>query len=315
MPRTKAPSAERRPELGSFIPVAGRSVHVLEKGEGNPFVLLHGNASLGEEILSAFPRMPGVRWIAPDRPGYGRSDALPDGRQDPLSQAAWLEAFLTGMEMPRVTLVAHSLAAGPALAFAAAWPDRVRRLVLLAPFCRPTPQRLMLGLRLATAPVIGPPLRRLVVQPLVRLLGPRLVQSFMAPNPTPPWLRRFPVSHAAQPLAVATAGAELKTFNRGMEEIKPTAAVETAVTVVHGLSDRTAEPGWHLPWLAKRAPRMQVTLVMGCGHAVHHAAPALVLRAVLSGAAESPRAVSVLSSSPKEKPTDARPSAKDFRVA
>lgn len=293
----------------------GRTFHVLQKGEGDPFVLLHGNASLGEEILSAFPRTPGVRWIAPDRPGYGCSDALPNGHQDPLSQAAWLEAFLTRMEIPRVTVVAHSLSAGPALAFAAARPDRVKRLVLLAPFCRPTPQRLMLGMRLVTAPVIGPPLRQLVVQPFARRMGQRLVQSFMAPNSIPPWLRGFPVSHAARPLAVATAGAELKCFNRGMQEIAPTLAKETPVTVVHGLSDRTAAPGWHLPWLATRAPQLQVTLVMGCGHAVHHAAPTIVLRAVLSGAVEDARGAIALASICKENPTDARPSAKDFRVA
>ncbi|OZA06256.1 MAG: alpha/beta hydrolase, partial [Rhodobacterales bacterium 17-64-5] len=74
---------------------------MLTKGQGRPVVLLHGNGSLGEEILSALPPVEGVLWIAPDRPGYGRSDPLPEGCFDPLSQAVWLDLLLSELGIAR----------------------------------------------------------------------------------------------------------------------------------------------------------------------------------------------------------------------
>jgi pimeloyl-ACP methyl ester carboxylesterase len=277
----QAPRGERTPKLGSFVVVGGRRCHVLAKGRGRPIVLLHGNGGLGEEILSAFPRLEGVRWIAPDRPGYGRSDPLPEGYDDPVSQAVWLDGLLARLAPAPVTLVAHSLAAGLALALAAARPDRVSRLVLLAPFCRPTPERWMPALRLASAPLIGGFLRRVVVPPLVRRMRTRLIKRFMAPNRPPPWLRGFPVTQAASPQGIKTMAAELKAFNAAIRHIGRDLQLTRSVTVVHGLSDETADPRWHLPWLRDRTTDLHCLLLRGCGHAVHHAAPNLVLQAIL----------------------------------
>ena len=41
-------------------------------------VLLHGNGGLAQEILSAFLAIARICWIAPDGPGYGNSDRLPE---------------------------------------------------------------------------------------------------------------------------------------------------------------------------------------------------------------------------------------------
>lgn len=280
---------ERRPLTGRFLPVGDRTAHVLDRGVGRPIVLLHGNGSMGEEILSAFPAVPGVRWIAPDRPGYGQSDPLPKDRLDPPSQAEWLDALLEEMGLASVTLVAHSLAAAAAVALAATCPKRVERLILLAPFCRPTPEGLKPGLRLASAPLIGPVVRRFLVPPVVRALRRRIVAAFMAPNRAPPWLCDFPVTRAAHPGAVATMASELKVFNAGMERIAPALCLRQSVMVVQGLSDRTADPKWHLPWLRQKSISLQCALLRGCGHAVHHAAPRIVLQAVLQTRIEDPR--------------------------
>jgi pimeloyl-ACP methyl ester carboxylesterase len=287
--RRAAAPGERPPLRGDLVVLDGAVVHVLSKGEGRPVVLLHGNGTLGEEILSAFPRVPGVRWIAPDRPGFGYSDALADGQEDPVSQALWLERLLPALGLSAPTIVAHSLAAGSAIALAAARPARVGRLVLLAPFCRPTPERIMPGLRLASAPGIGGAVRRLLIPLAVRYLRRRIIEGFMAPNRPPPWLQAFPVTHAANPRSIRTMAAELKTFNAGMEQIEGDIRLTQPVTVVHGLADRTAEPERHLPWLRARARDMTCLLLRGCGHAVHHAAPNLVLRAVLEGRVDDPR--------------------------
>jgi ferritin-like metal-binding protein YciE/pimeloyl-ACP methyl ester carboxylesterase len=115
------------------VQVLGRPVHLLEQGAGRPLLLLHGCGSLAQEILSAMPAAPGLRWIAPDRPGYGFS-APRRGRDAPVDQARWTAALLDALGLGRVHLVAHSLAAGAALEFAARAPGRVaaERLVLAA---------------------------------------------------------------------------------------------------------------------------------------------------------------------------------------
>jgi pimeloyl-ACP methyl ester carboxylesterase len=132
-------------------------------------VLLHGNGSIAEEVLRALPASPGLRRIAPDRPGYGYSAPLPDRLRGPLGQAAWLEAFLNCIGIRRTLIVAHSLAAGTAFCFAGRRPEQLSRLILFAPFCRPTPHRWIPGLRLAVAPLIGGLIRRKVVPAVLPL--------------------------------------------------------------------------------------------------------------------------------------------------
>jgi pimeloyl-ACP methyl ester carboxylesterase len=275
---------ERRPRIGSVTQALGLATHYHDRGEGAPVVLLHGNGGLGEEILGAFPDVPGLRWIAPDRPGYGFSEPLPPGCADPISQAAWIADFLIALGLERAHLVSHSIAAGSALVLAGAMPDRIARLTLIAPFCRPTPQRWMPGLRLATAPLVGPLVRRLVVPPLVRAMRGRLIAKIAGPAEPPPWLRDFPVSHAVRPEAVRTMGAELGAFNAGMERIQAHLRLSQPVTVLHGAGDRTADPAWHLPWLAERSTRLTCRIVPGAGHALHHQVPGLALDAIRQAA-------------------------------
>jgi len=255
---------ERPPAVGTFVQVWGRQVHVLSQGSGHPVVVLHGTGSVAEEILSALGTVPGLRLIAPDRPGFGLSEALPEDALDPQSLARWLNDLLTALGLARVRLVAHSLGAGMAVILAWRWPDRVEHLILLAPFCRPTPQRLMIGLRLANAPVVGGFIRAHVVPTLVRLSRRWLPRAFMAPNRPPPWVHDLPFTHIAQPSAIKTMGAELLRFNKGMRRVQRRVRLGVPVTVVQGVQDETAKVDWHLPWLRARAPILRVVLVPDC---------------------------------------------------
>lgn len=278
-----AASPERPPQIGHLIVRAGRCSHVLIRGAGAPVVLLHGVGSLAEEIASAFPDVPGIRWIAPDRPGYGRSDPLPRHQHDPLSQARWLEGLLANVAPGRVTLVAHSLAAGTAIAFAATWPDRVERLVLLAPFCRPTREKALLGLRLTTLPVVGRFLQCHVVPRLISRARDRIIGRIAAPNSPAAELQSLPITYAIRHGSLDQTARELKSFNAGMRQLAQGLVLNAPVTAVHGLQDRTALPGWHLPWLRRHCRQLRCILVRSTGHAIHHAAPRVVLQAVLDG--------------------------------
>ena len=72
---------ERRyPPIGQFIEVDGVRLHYVDVGEGEPVVLLHGNASMLQDVsIALIDRLAAThRVIAFDRPGFGYS-ARPKG--------------------------------------------------------------------------------------------------------------------------------------------------------------------------------------------------------------------------------------------
>jgi pimeloyl-ACP methyl ester carboxylesterase len=267
------------PRRGHVFTVEGRRVHVLidggprvAAGANQPpppsIVLLHGCGSLAEEIAQAFAAS-GVATIAPDRPGYGLSEPLSPGEHGPLGQSRWLEQVLAALSLGNVVLVAHSLAAGPALLLGERRPDLVKGILLIAPFCRPTPHRAMPLLRLAVLPVLGTLVRRHVIQPLAVPLGRRCLRESFRPDSVPRRLA-IPFAHAAGGTAVVTMAGELRAFNDDMLRFR-TLGGKMPLRVLHGDRDQTADPAWHLPWLRARAEGFSVEMVRNSGHMAHHA--------------------------------------------
>jgi pimeloyl-ACP methyl ester carboxylesterase len=136
--------------------VNARTVHFLEDGDSAdpPIVLLRGCGSLAQEALAPF-RNAGLHIVAPDRPGYGFSDPLPQRLRGPQAQSIWLEHLVDALGFGSLTTAGHSIGCAPAILLAQPRPDLVQSLVLIAPFCRPTPEKAMVLLRLAVAPGIG----------------------------------------------------------------------------------------------------------------------------------------------------------------
>lgn len=260
------------PHQGKFLYVKGKRVHVLCKGRGEPVLLLHGNGGIGEEIIGPFLQRRGIEWIAPDRPGYGYSEPMSSGRTDPLSHARWAISLIDRLGLQSVHVVAHSISAGSALCLASAYPNRVRSLTLLAPFCRPTPHRWMLGLRLAVAPGLGGLVRPLI-PPLVVVFRKRLLSKVTVFDRLPSTLQSLPIRHIAQPQAVKTIAAELRSFNAGIKHADPKIDRSVPVVALFGELDQTAEPDWHQPWLKSRVARLKSHRHPGAGHMIHHDFP------------------------------------------
>ena len=140
---------------------AGGRVHLLEKGEGPPVVLLHGTGNAAGFLLPLLHELQGVRAIAPDLPGVGLSDPidLPADRYRETA-VAWLDGLLDTLELDATTLVGHSGGGVWALWYALAHPDRVRRLVLIGPPALPKTS-CPLPMRLVATPGVGALLPRL----------------------------------------------------------------------------------------------------------------------------------------------------------
>jgi len=119
------PVTERRLSLN------GVRTAVLEGGDGEPIVLLHGPGAYGAQWIEVIPRLAtNYRIIAPDLPGHGDSaffDTAPSSGQ----VCAWLDDLIecTCAEPP--VLVGHTLGGAIAARYAADNGNRVSALVLV----------------------------------------------------------------------------------------------------------------------------------------------------------------------------------------
>src|SRR5438128_7981111 len=68
--------------------------------------------------------------IAPDLPGHGGS-TNPGGDYSLGAHASWVRDLMIALEIPRATLVGHSLGGGVAMQTAYQFPERCERLVLV----------------------------------------------------------------------------------------------------------------------------------------------------------------------------------------
>lgn len=97
-------------------------------------VLLHGISSGSGSWVQQLADLAGpVRVLAWDAPGYGGSDDLATATPSAADYAARLVLWLDHVKVERCWLVGHSLGAMVAAAFAAAYTDRIRGLLLASP--------------------------------------------------------------------------------------------------------------------------------------------------------------------------------------
>jgi pimeloyl-ACP methyl ester carboxylesterase len=109
----------------------GRWLRLARLGQGPPVVLLHGYPDNLQIWCELAPRLAGpFEVIAFDWPGMGYSDAWPGGAT-PMLMAERLRTLLDSWRIERTDLVGMDMGGQPALAFAAQYPERLRRLVVM----------------------------------------------------------------------------------------------------------------------------------------------------------------------------------------
>jgi pimeloyl-ACP methyl ester carboxylesterase len=243
-------------------------LHVDERGEGRPVVLVHGwsfssssMAPLAAELATS------ARVLSVDLRGHGGSPA-PEGGYGIDDAAADLALALERRAVSGAVLAGWSWGAEVAIAAAERLRPRLAGLALLAP----TP-------RFCAAP--GWP--HGVPEANVRALSRRLARDeagtrrlfadgmFAAGEPRPARLDALLaeplLAHAARATLDALAAADLR------ERLEPLSGLP--VLLVHGDADAVVPPGASA-WLAERLPDARREVLPGAGHAPHLATPARV---------------------------------------
>lgn len=173
-----------------FLPVAGLRLHVRDSGPRQaPVILaLHGfGSSLHAWDDVAAGLLDSHRLIRLDLPGFGLTGADPTRDYSDTRSHAVLLALMEAMHLERVTLLGSSMGGRIAWSFAATYPHRVERLVLMAPDGFASP-----GLDYDRAPRVPLLMRALPYTLPDTLLRGGLLPAFANPATlTPPLFERY----------------------------------------------------------------------------------------------------------------------------
>src|SRR5436190_16479697 len=137
-----AKKAEREnPPQGRFLEIDGVHLHYVERGTGEPLVLLHGNGSMIQDFESSGLielASQDYRTIVFDRPGFGHSTRPRNVIWTPQAQADLFNKALVRLNVDRAIVLGHSWGASVAIALATRHPSMVSALVLASGYYFPT---------------------------------------------------------------------------------------------------------------------------------------------------------------------------------
>lgn len=284
--RHKTRRAERdNPPTGRFVDVQGVRLHYVERGEGEPVVLLHGNGTMAEDFaLSGVLDLAAGRHrvIAFDRPGFGHSTRPRRGQAwTPKAQATLLHEALLRLGIERPVVVGHSWGTMVALELALEYPENVQSLVLLSGYYYPTARLDVLLLSPPALPVVGD-LMRYTISPLLgRLMWPGLLRRLFGPAPVPARFRDFPVWMALRPSQLRASAAETALMIPSAIALRRRyGELSVPVMIVAGADDRYVDTWRQSERLHRELPSSLLSLAPGVGHMVHHLEPRQVMNAI-----------------------------------
>jgi pimeloyl-ACP methyl ester carboxylesterase len=158
------------------IETANHDIAFCEAGEGPPLICLHGLGGTKASFLPTLSALApeGHRVIAIDLPGFGDSDKPHNAPFDAPWYADVVVEVLSALGLERASYAGNSMGGRIAIELGISHPDRVDRLVLLAPalaWLKDRPWKWLLQVPLPRLGYLQPTPRRLV-EPVVRKLVP-----------------------------------------------------------------------------------------------------------------------------------------------
>jgi pimeloyl-ACP methyl ester carboxylesterase len=294
---SKTREAEQRtPPIGAFITVEGVRLHYVERGRGEPLVLIHGNGTMIQDFLVS-----GIvdelaeryRVIIIDRPGYGYSDR-PRGFWTPRAHATLCQKALQQLDVTQAVVLGHSWGTLVAVALALQAPQLVRSLVLVSGYYYPTLRADVILASPPAIPVIGDVLRYTVSPVVGRLLLPGMIKGMFAPAEVPErFEREFPKDMMLRPLQLRASAEDAAMMTPVTVELQEHYRDLTLpVVIIAGADDQIADVGRQSGRLHRELPGSEFFVVPGMGHMIHHLAPADVITAI-DQASESARSKDV----------------------
>lgn len=288
----RARRAEKaHPPAGKFLEVDGVRLHYVERGEGRPLLLLHGNgASFGDMEASGLLERASenYRVIAFDRPGYGHSSRPRGTNWSPEAQASLLWKALRGLGISQPIILGHSWGTLVAIAMALDEANDAAGLVLVAGYYFPSARADSLLLSPPALPIIGDAMRFTVSPLITRLVKDRLIRKLFSPAPVAASFSGFPVELALRPSQIRASAAEAGMMVPAAARLsKQYHRLDLPIAIVTGDGDAIVRFDEQSTRLNDELPGSELMIVEDAGHMVHYLAMDTIMKAVDRAASAS----------------------------
>lgn len=280
-----ARKAERdNPPVGRFLNVKGVRLHYVERGRGEPVVLLHGNGSMIQDFeTSGLVELASrhYRVIVLDRPGYGHSERPRNMIWTAEAQADMIQDALAQLGIERATVLGHSWGCLVAVALARKYPDLAGGLVLASGYYYPTTRLDVAGMAVPALPVVGDVIRYTISPVLSRLAWPLLMRKIFGPQPVPAKFAGFPKALAVRPSQLRASAAESGLMVPDALAAHDTySALKMPVAIIAGADDRLVDAADQSARLHEEIPQSSFLRVAGAGHMIHQTETEAVMSAI-----------------------------------
>jgi pimeloyl-ACP methyl ester carboxylesterase len=246
--------------------------------ETRTILVIHGFRGDHHGLLRVADRLPDMRLLMPDLPGFGSSAAFRDGGHSVDRYGRFIGDFMAALGLgPETVLLGHSFGSIIAGHFAAAHPGAVRELILINPIAAPAlegPKGLMTKLAVLYYEAAA----RLPRGPGLALLRSRLIVRVMSEamaKTRDKDLRRFVhAQHSAYFSAFASRDSLLEAFKAsvGSNVSEVAGELRLPVLLIAGEEDEIAL----LPDARKLVPLLPdgtLEVIPGVGHLIHYETP------------------------------------------
>jgi pimeloyl-ACP methyl ester carboxylesterase len=283
--RKRTLDAERKyPPIGRFLDVDGVRLHYVERGHGEPLVLIHGNGTMIQDftVSGLVDRLSSkYRVIVIDRPGYGYS-TRPRQIWTPRAHAKLFRAALKQLGVEQATVFGHSWGTLVAVALALEFPSLVRSLVLASGYYYPTVRADVFLVSPPAIPLIGDAMRYTISPPLTRAMLPGMIEQMFAPAEVPERFEHlFPKELMVRPSQIRASAEDAALMTPAVMELQHHyRELRAPVTIIAGSDDQVVDVGRHSERLHQDLPGSEFVSLPGLGHMVHHLAPGEVADAI-----------------------------------
>jgi pimeloyl-ACP methyl ester carboxylesterase len=283
--RKQTKDAERQyPPIGRFLDVDGVRLHYIERGQGDPLVLIHGNGTMIQDftVSGLVDRLADrYRVIIFDRPGYGYS-TRPRQLWTPRAHARLFQKALAQLGVEQAVVYGHSWGTLVAVALALEAPSLVRGLVLGSGYYYPTLRADTFLLSPPAIPVIGDAMRYTISPLLARAMLPGMIKQVFQPAPVPERFDRlFPKALMLRPVQLRAAAEDAALMTPTVMELRRHYQdLRVPVTIITGADDQIVDVGRQSERLHRDLPGSEFISLPGLGHMVHHLDPGAVADAI-----------------------------------
>jgi pimeloyl-ACP methyl ester carboxylesterase len=287
-----AQKAQRdNPPQGRFIDVDAVRLHYVERGNGRPLILFHGNGSMIQDFESSGLidlAAENYRVIVFDRPGFGHSSRPRNVVWTPEAQADLFKKALDRLGVQRAIVLGHSWGASVAVALAKRHPSFVEALVLASGYYFPTARSDVVTSSAPAIPGLGDIISYTISPILSRMMWPAMLRKMFGPRSVPEKFAGFPVELAVRPSQIRASAAESALMiPAAFVASKTYGELEMPTIILAGEGDRLVQTNEQSVRLHCEVKQSRLHRIAGAGHMVQQSATSDLMSAIDEAAAET----------------------------